>query len=305
MRVDPPGLAAALALALALAFGCGDRRSSPAARDAAPALAGPVRFAWPAPASAEVRQRIVIPVGIDASFTYDLSVERRDGGGLTLTLSDFRDPIIDGAPSKLRMLPLRSHQPLMDHAVANNRLRLDVGDDGAMIGTTALDEMRAKLRSPPPGTEAVVAAAKPILDSPVIEDAVAGHAADLWITWAWLWDELGELPAPGAERTATLFGLQVAVRNLGAGTAPGTVRVEARTVREGVTETDLSGGRAWFVAVGPRSPIDLETEFHLVLTGEIELATLRPHHVALDIEERMVGRAGKPRRWRFEYAFTW
>lgn len=33
-------------------------------------LGGPVRFAWPAPASAEVRQCVVIPVGIDASFTY-------------------------------------------------------------------------------------------------------------------------------------------------------------------------------------------------------------------------------------------
>lgn len=240
---------------------------------------------------------MVTPSGSETSFAYDLNVLPRDGGGLALTLDNFRDA---------DRFSVRSHDPLMATAIAANHLRLEIGDDGTMLGTTALDEARAKLDRAPPGTEAVVAAARSILDDSVIEDAVAGHAADLWITWTWLWSAVGELPPPGDRRTAQVFGLIVTVRNLGAGADPGTVRLEARTERKAITVNDLYGGRAWFLPVGRRETYLVDdTSFQLVLTSEVELATLRPHHVALDIEERLMGRNGTPRRWRFEYDFSW
>lgn len=302
-------------VAAAVTVACGSKSpSSPVARDAA--ADSTISFAWPAPATAIVHQRITGPraaPGQERALTYDLRVEPSPSG-LAIELSNFRAGVRDGKATRVDHLGLTSAQPVLASAIASGRLRFEVTAAGDLAGSPAVDDTVAmidRMTAAPPGgmpvadVERLAAIARAAVDTPAVRNGVTAHVTDLWATWAWLWIGLGTLPDPGAEVTRDVLGLPVTVRVLGAGRAPGTVRVEARTRRAATTEVDLGGPRTWFVAVGPRAPIDLETTYHLTVTAELEPRGARPREVTLEAVEDVVGRHGDPHRWRYEYQFTW
>jgi hypothetical protein len=272
-------------------------------------VAGVVHFGWPVPATAVVEERVTRPADIAASVTYDLTVSAA-GDRLAVDATGFRDGVYDGRPRRPDQLGLTFVQPLLQSAIARDRLHLEVTAAGALVGAATHADALAHIdhlagQAPTPELAGFAAQARALVDTPEVAAGVAAGAADLWIPWVGLWLELGALPAVGAERTATAFGLPVTVRTVGAGAAPGTIHVTAHTRRAATTDTDLSGPRTWFVPSGGPSPIDLETTFELTVDATLDPATLQPHHVTLDVTEIMQDRPGPPRRWRFDYSFRW
>lgn len=278
-------------LALGLVACKSDRPGAPPAPDAATDVA--VKFAWPADASARVFQRVTIPSGTSGERTFVLDASPGSApGSVAIAIS-----AIDGD-----VLP--SAQWLL--AWAKDGLRFEVAADGDFAGTSALDDLRARVddmlaRGAPHVSEEQLAqlrvATTLITTDPDLARNLPNHIADLWIPWVWLWAEAGTLPAPGKVRTVHAFDLAFTVRTLGAGTTPGSLRVEAVTDRRATTEADLMGNRSWFVPSG-KPVLDLDAVYHLVVTAEVDPSTLLPHAVSLDVRDDHL-------KWSYSYRFDW
>lgn len=280
----------ALVLVLALAACKADRAAPPPAPDAAQDLA--VRFAWPDGASARVYETITVPSGTVYEPSFLL-----DAASGAVTLGD-----LDGS-----ILP--SAQWLMSYVKSAGEMQFTVTPDGALAGTTLLDDTRARtddlLAHPPPTVSDETLAklrmgAALVTTSPELPATITNHLSDLWIPWVGVWAAAKALPAPGATRTVTAFGLTFTLRTLAIGA---TVRVEAVTDRHASTQTDNDGYRSWFLPSGPPMA-DLSMSYHLVITAELDPATLLPREVTLDVREDDPDRP-KPRKWSYSYRFDW
>lgn len=258
--------------------------------------------------SAAVRERLTLPTETTFDVTFDLTVAPTSSGH-TMTLASVRDAKVGGkttSPDNLfaaELAPIR-----LTFLLKQTVLVIDAS--GQLFGTDSTAAVNARCQAPgPPGVsleaysavqEAVQEACRLATSVPIVEASLA-HAADLWIPWVGLWKAAGKLPQQGESKVVQAFGLQFAVQTLAE--ANGTISLEAKTVRSAITESDLFGGRSWFIPSSEKLPhSEGDTTFELIVRADIEIAASRPRYVTFTATERS---SATQRKWAYEYTFNW
>jgi hypothetical protein len=276
---------------------------------AAAALAGratALTFAWPAPATVQVTER-VLKKGRRGTLRYDLTIAREPDGGLLVTYKDFEFLELAGLDLKKPEIKAQIAPAL---ALAAAIPPLKISPDGAFLDVVNLeatvDRVIDTLERGGSTPAAQVAQLRATMKSPAMLQMMKSSVADTWMSWVGLWRE-AELPGPGQEGPITgveVSGRTGTVRNLGAGqrglrlaaevaTPSATIDAELEPVREAAGE--LAAGMPATGAASKRTALEVE----------LDPATMRPYTASYRTTISLTADGSSDGVEEHDYVFVW